>query len=238
MFPKLAGKVLTIFKRWKLTITVSVLLIPAVFATIVLSYNAEPRGYSVVETISGDHLVEARNEAMQRSTHFEQLMVALGSFELGILAYLGGILIRGKSYISRPKLFFYLSILLLAATTGAYMHVWRIYISYGIYAVKLELLGLHPILRVTTEVFNHASKPNLDSTSFFLQLPANASTSISIVSFYPIFVLSAAILAFGKRFGIKDDTIVSMMIVVLTASIIYVFPDLFEFTKLVTNKTF
>ena len=56
-------------------------------------------------------MLAARREAMERSSHFETLLVALGSFELGVLAYVGSVMIQKplrdiQDYVANRPLFF------------------------------------------------------------------------------------------------------------------------------------
>jgi hypothetical protein len=67
-------------------------------------------------------LIDARHEVIQRMSHFEQLLVAIGSVELGILSYMAGVVISNVPQFKSPIAFYTITSFLTFVTTVAYLH--------------------------------------------------------------------------------------------------------------------
>lgn len=174
-----------------------------------------------------DSTIELRKSVMDRLQHFEQLFVAIGSVELGILAYIGGVTLGTVPDIQRPQLMFGLITSLFACTTMAYLHTWNIYMSYGSFMTRLEIVGLHQGLRPLSDVFYAAINPNIPP----LLKPAvlTARGTIEAVAIYPVVVLFVAVFAFGRRLGIDSDIIYGLIVVTIGLAILYILPGLLDF---------
>jgi uncharacterized membrane protein YkgB len=107
----------------------------------VLVPKEAPRICKLSPDITRELVVEARKEAMERATSLEEILVALGSFELGIVAYVAGVVLGTDARIERPGLFFGLFTALTFITTVTYLHTLRVYLGYGAYSVQLVELG-------------------------------------------------------------------------------------------------
>jgi hypothetical protein len=174
--------------------------------------------------------VHARDEAMARSTSFEQLLVALGSFELGIVAYVAGVVLGKDARIERPRLFFGLFAALTFVTTVTYLHTLRIYLGYGAYAVQLEMAKFEVGVRPTSHVFGWANSPHVPTG---LRWASTLAGSFEIISMYPVFILAAAIVAFGRRLRVAWDSVLGLVVLTFGWAFLYTFPSMSEFMRLV-----
>jgi hypothetical protein len=218
-------------KRWRGTIVVMLLVLPPGVTMLVVLPKQTPR----VLTFSGpkpspEEMAVARKEAIDRSTSFEQLLVALGSFELGIVAYVAGVVFGKDARIGHPRLFFSLFTSLTFITTVTYLHTFRIYLGYGAYAVQLEMAGMEASLRPTTRVFTWSSSPNVPP---ILSPVVALAGSLEIVSLFPVFILTTAIIAFGRRLQVEWDWVVSLALLCFGWAFLYAFPSMIEFILLV-----
>src|SRR6266850_1040457 len=75
-------------------------------------------------------IAAARKETMERSSHFEELLVAIGSIQLGIMAFMGTMLLGRDFKAPRPKPLFALAMILVSMTAFAYLHTFNIYMAY------------------------------------------------------------------------------------------------------------
>ena len=175
-------------------------------------------------------LLAARKEAIDRSSHFEQLMVAIGGVELSILAYVAGFVVSTQTQLQHERHFFTLATVLFFVTTVAYLHTWKVYMAYGAYCVQLEIAGVGRGLRVTSQVFHLAQNPAIPP---WIRPFVGAVSSIQAVALYPVFVLIAVIVGFGTRFQISGQVIAALSVLVLAWSVVYAVPTFVEFLKLV-----
>ena len=180
-----------------------------------------------ISTANLDSAKELRNSVMERMQHFEQLFVAIGSVELGILAYIGGVILGTDPNIQRPRLLFGLTTTLFFCTTVAYLHTWNIYMSYGSFVTRLEMVLLHQGLRPLSDVFYGATNPNIPSVLKPAVLTARGT--IEAIAIYPVVILFVAVFGFGRRLGIKSDVIYALLIVIFGLAIIYICPGAMDF---------
>lgn len=217
-------------RTWKATLVAGLLVLPPCIAMLILLPQESPRTLVLASGATREMVVAARDEAMARSTSFEQLLVALGSLELGIVAYVAGVVLGKDAKIDRPRLFFGLFAALTFITTVTYLHTLRVYLGYGAYAVQLEMSKLEPGLRPTSHVFAWASSPNVPAV---LSPAVALAGSLEIVSLYPVFILAAAIVAFGRRLEIAWDWVVGLALAAFGWAFMYTFPSMIEFIQLV-----
>lgn len=227
-------------KRWKCSLLAFVIGMPLIILTVSLAYLAEPRDIIVPADScmpAGSGLISqaqyARDEAMERGSLFEGHMVSIGTIQLLIVAYIGGLILAKEADIRRRKLFFALTILILSVTTAAYMHCWKIYINYGTYAMILEAKCWESGFRITSNVVTMANNPNLYPVPDVLLWPIRfIANSLAVVAIYPVPLLLSAVLIFGKRLDIKTDIIAFLLVLISVVVTIYVVPDICEFYKM------
>ena len=111
------------------------------------------------------------------------------------------------------------------------MHVWKIYMAYSRYAVQLEIAGLEPGLRVHSRVFHLASTTRVPG--MLILAVGSATKTIQVVAIYPVFILVAGILGFGRRCKIPLDVSVALVVLVMGWAVLYVAPDSIELIRLV-----
>lgn len=213
-----------------MTIVVALLVVPPCVAMLLLLPNESPRTLVLGTEATREMVVAARDEAIVRSTAFEQLLVALGSFELGIVAYFAGVILAKDTRIQRPRIFFGLLTAMTFITTVTYLHTLRIYLGYGAYAVQLELAHLEPGLRPTIHVFTWSTSPNVPNV---LAPAVSLAGSLEVISLYPVFILIAAIVAFGPRLKVPLDVVVGLALLAFGWAFLYTFPSMIEFISLV-----
>ncbi len=172
---------------------------------------------------------EARSEAIARITHLDALLVGIGSVQLGIMAYIGGLLFGKETEIRRKRLFFFLIAMLLSATSSAYLHVWNIGNSYAIYATRLEQELAHG-LRPMCDVFQIANDPLVANNFRFPVVAAGAT--VSLIATYPVFLLIVALVSFGRRLDVSTDVVIALAACIVGMAVFYSAPGLTEFTGL------
>jgi hypothetical protein len=212
-------------------LTISGVMAVIAVLTIVVSSRMRPRLLSaeITEGIRED-VLSARSEVIERLSHFERLMVAIGTIEFGILAYVGSVVVRNGLDVDHPKLLFVLIAVLFFVVTVAYLHIWKVYMSYATYAVQLELLTLERGVRIVTEVFALAQEPHVPKK---VKPVVKAAYSMQLVSMFPVFLLAVAIIGFGTKFGLTKPEIIGITVFVFSWALMYVFPCIIEFTKLI-----
>jgi hypothetical protein len=181
-------------------------------------------------------IVTARDEAVDRITHFNDLLVAIGSVQLGILAYIAGLVFKegDEDPIRRKRLFFWLVIVLLGTTAAAYLHVWKLTVSHSIYVVQLEA-ELERGLRPLADTFHIASNPQVRTAEHFSllkDLSLSAHYTLGLVAMYPVVLLLVAIFAFGRRLDVAPDLYGVLIIGFIALAFFFFFPHLKEFRAL------
>lgn len=219
------------YRGWYALILVSIFLVIVAAAFVRSALQANPRQVQLTDKCDRQLIKEALDEASKRSIYYEQLIVAIGSIELGILAYIAGIILTRDNQNKPSRLFYYLATALLFATSGAYLHAWKIYMAYGVYLVGLESQYYpEPALRPIATTFALASKANIDNTTFSF-LSRGVYGTMALAAMYPVFLMIAAVVAFGKRLKVDTKVITILFVVVLWTFTIYVAPTLIEFFK-------
>ncbi|MBD3339558.1 MAG: hypothetical protein GF353_10640 [Candidatus Lokiarchaeota archaeon] len=175
-------------------------------------------------------LWDIKNKAIDKCSHFERLLVGIGSFEVGIMGYVASVVFFKDTKIENANTFYILIILLLYVTTVAYLHTWKIYIAYSSYCVRLEILSEKHELRLISEVFYSAQNPPV---SKWIKPVVSCANSIQLIVFFPVLVLIAAVVGFGLKFGLPGKIILAIVIIIIGFSVIYTAPSIIEFFKLV-----
>jgi len=225
---------LRVMRLWRLSIVAFIVFsIPCAFMVVALrnkSFN--PRSLAGPTHLPSEaDLVDARKEAVERSTHFEQLLVALGSFELSIVAYITGVVLGKEARIQNPRLFYGLFTVLTCVTTVTYLHTFRVYCAYSLYIAQLEQLITKPGLRTMTQVFYLAMNPNVPKNTV-LPIVTGLAGSLELIALYPVVVFCAAAVAFARRLEMGWDVAIAVVICALGWSFLYAYPGMEEFVRL------
>lgn len=223
----------TIIKYVSLLVSASALIYSFVVA--IMATRLPPRLLSQ-ETVKSntEGILKARAEALERMSHFERLMVAIGTIQFGILAYVGGRIANQNVPEGEATVLFILINILFFIVTVAYLHIWKVYMGYSIYTAQLEIHALDHDLRITAKVFGLAQDPQVPC---WTKLLVKAASSLQIVSMFPVFILTVAIVGFGIKFDIPWQAICAIAMMVLAWTILYVSPSIIEFANLVDKST-
>lgn len=211
------------------TVAAALILIAAM--TLVSSLFTTPRRASIeVRDDNKQWLVEARHEVIGRMSHFEQLLVAIGSVELGIVSYMAGVVISEGDGVRSPLTFYTIMSVLTFITTVAYLHTFKIYMAYSTYCVQLEIAGIGRGLRTTSEVFFLAQNA---AVSRWIKPFISAAASIQAVALFPVFILMCALVGFGVHFCVDPRAYWSLVGILGSWAAIYIGPSFVEFMMLV-----
>lgn len=178
-------------------------------------------------------LKSVRTEVRERVSHFEQLLVAIGSVQLGIMAFIVTV-VFGKDFKSKfPKQFFWISIGIIGATALAYLHSFQVYVGYSLYSIKLENFIFQESLRPLTEVHDHLSNPNLHP--FISTIALTTTSTLYFIGFYPVFLLIGAIIGFGKPLNISYPKLLLSIQLIIIVTLTFIIPILFELSKVLAT---
>ena len=177
----------------------------------------------------------ARSEAVDRGSHFETLLATVGSLQLGIAAYLSKFhSTPHPDHLQRSVL---LALLILIAAGIAYLHIWKLYLSYLAYAVYLEIL-YRPfgILRATSTVFLGAQTPVSRTRScFFCELSRVSHLTIHAVTIFPATIVVATYFVLYPN--TRASFVYFLMAITLALAYVTVSPPLQKFLHLVSVAT-
>ena len=173
---------------------------------------------------------------MQRVGHFKRMLVTLGSVEVGVATYLGSRVASGTAgqatvveNLGHGTLYA-LCVALIGVLTVAYLHTFKIFISYALYVVKLEIIGLQPGLRSLSEVFDYSQDSHLP---LWLRGIMSLGGTINAVALFPVVMFLSTVVLFGDVLGIETDVFVAIAITFAGWMWTYLAPLMIQYQRFV-----